>query len=290
MSTSPRLLLVDGSAVVYRAFYALPPLSSAAGVPTHAILGVATMLLKLRRDEAPAALGVAMDGPGPTRRHREFAAYKAQRPPMPESLVRQIPYIQRLLAALRTPILQLPEEEADDILGSMAIRAAALGYEVQIVTGDKDLLQVVGDRIRVRDPMKQQLIGPAEVEARFGVPPARVPDFLALTGDSSDNIPGVPGIGPKTARELLRQFGSLETLLLRAAEVARPMLRAALAQYAEQARFSLRLATIQTDLALSLEPAALALRPPDAPAVLALCRELGLSRLAEQFAQPRLGD
>jgi DNA polymerase-1 len=290
MSTLPLLLLVDGSAVVYRAFYALPPLSSPAGIPTHAILGVASMLLKLRRDEAPAALGVAMDGPGPTRRHREFAAYKAQRPPMPETLLRQLPYIQRLLAALRIPTLQTPEEEADDVLGSAAIRAAALGYEVQIVTGDKDLLQVVGDRIRVRDPMKQQLIGPAEVEARFGVPPARVPDFLALTGDSSDNIPGVPGIGPKTARELLRQFGSLEALLLRAAEVARPTLRAALAQYAAQARFSLRLATIQTDLALSLEPAALALRPPDTPAVLALCRELGFSRLAEQFQQPRLGD
>jgi DNA polymerase-1 len=205
MTDLPRLVLVDGTAVLYRAFYALPPLTNSRGEPTHAVLGFATMLLKLVREEAPQALAIAFDGPGPTTRHRVFAAYKAQRPPTPEGLIRQIPYVHRLLTALRVPALMIPGEEADDILGSVAVRAASHAYSVRIVSGDKDLLQVVTERILVRDPMKQMTLGPAEVVQRYGVPPARIPDLLALMGDSSDNIPGVPGIGEKTARALLER-------------------------------------------------------------------------------------
>ncbi len=228
MPDAPRLVLVDGSASLYRAFHALPPLSNSRGVPTHAILGFTTILLKLLREEEPQALAVVFDGPGPTARHREFPAYKAQRPAMPDALVGQIPFVHRVLQAMRVPVLMIEGEEADDILGTVAVRAAAQSYLVRVVTADKDLLQLVGERILVRDPLAPRTFGPAEVERRYGIAPGQVADFLALMGDSSDNIPGVPGVGEKTARDLLRRFGSLETVLARAADVERPKLREAL--------------------------------------------------------------
>ncbi len=288
MAPGSRLVLVDGTGSAYRAFYALPPLTAASGVPTNAVLGFATMLLKLLREEAPDAAAVAFDGPGPTTRHREFAAYKANRPETPEAFVRQIPYILRFLEGLRIPALQVPGEEAADILGSMATRAAAKGYEVTLVTGDKDLLQLVGERVTVRDPVKGRRTGPAEIREKYGVAPAGIPDFLALMGDSVDNIPGVPGVGEKTARELLERFGSLEAVLERAEEIPRLKLRAALRTHADQARLSRRLAEIRTDLPLGWSLHDLERREPDTGQVLALCRELTLTRLAAQFAQPSL--
>jgi hypothetical protein len=203
MPDVPRLVLVDGSASVYRAFHALPPLSNSAGIPTHAVLGFTTMLLKLVREEKPQALAIAFDGPGPTTRHREFPAYKANRPAMPDALAAQIPLIHRVVDAMRVPRLMVPGEEADDILGTVAVRAAAQAYDVRIVTSDKDLLQLVGERIVVRDPLTPKTNGPVEVQGRYGIVPRQVPDLLALMGDSSDNIPGVPGVGEKTARDLL---------------------------------------------------------------------------------------
>ena len=222
MADDSRLVLVDGSSSLYRAFFALPPLSNSKGTPTHAILGFTTMLLKLLREEEPDAVAVAFDGPGPTARHLEFAAYKAQRPEMPETMVQQIPYVHRVLAAMRVPVLRIPAEEADDILGSVAMRAAAGGYRVILVSGDKDLFQLVGERIVVRDTMKERIWGPAEVQERYGIAPRQFPDLLALMGDNIDNIPGVPGVGEKTARDLLQRFGTLEAVLERNAEVGRP--------------------------------------------------------------------
>jgi ribonuclease HI len=160
---------------------------------------------------------------------------------------------------------------------------------VRIVTADKDLLQLVGERIVVRDPLAPRTTGPAEVEGRYGISPRQVPDFLALMGDSSDNIPGVPGVGEKTARDLLRRFGSLEAALERATEVERPKLREALLTHAEQARLSKRLATIRTDLDVPWGVAELARRAPDTPAILAVFRELEFTRLVQQFEQPSLG-
>ena len=287
---APRLILVDGSGSVYRAFFALPSLTGPGGVPTNAVLGFATMFLKLLREETPEAIAVAFDGPGPTARHQVFADYKANRPATPEALVRQFPFILQFLSGLRVPALRVPGEEADDILGSAAAAAAAQGYQVTLVTGDKDLLQLVGERVTVRDPVKERRTGPAEVLARYGVPPAGIPDLFALMGDSVDNIPGVPGIGPKTARELLERFGTLDALLARSAEIPRAKLREALGAHADQARLSRRLATIRTDLPLPWAPADFARRDPDPAALLQLCRELGLARLAAQFAQPALGD
>ena len=289
MPDPPRLVLVDGSASLYRAFHALPPLSNSRGIPTHAVLGFTTMLLKLLREEEPRAVAIAFDGPGPTTRHREFPAYKANRPAMPDPLVAQIPLVHRVVDAMRVPRLMIQGEEADDILGTVAVRAAAEAYEVRIVTSDKDLLQLVGERIVTRDPLAPRTFGPAEVAVRYGIAPGQVPDLLAMMGDSSDNIPGIPGVGEKTARDLLRRFGSLEAVLERAAEVERPKLREALVAHAEQARLSKHLATIRTDLDVPWGVADLARRPPDAPALLAVFRELEFTRLVQQFEQPSLG-
>jgi 5'-3' exonuclease len=288
MADAPRLVLVDGSSSLYRAFFALPPLSNSKDLPTHAVLGFTTMFLKLLREEEPEAVAVALDGPGPTIRHQEFAGYKAQRPEMPDALAQQIPYVHRMLAALRVPVLMMPGEEADDILGSVAVRAAAEGWRVVLVTGDKDLLQMVGDRILVRDTMKERTWGPAEVQERYGISPGQIPDFLALMGDSVDNIPGVPGVGEKTARDLLQRFGTLEAVLDRTVEVERPRVREALRTHAEQARLSKRLTTIRTDLAIPWALADLTRKGPDTPTLLGLLRELEFSRLAQQFGQPGL--
>jgi len=269
MVTGLRLILVDGSSSLYRAFFALPPLSNSKGTPTHAILGFTSMFLKLLREEEPDALAVAFDGPGPTTRHREFAEYKAQRPAMPEAMAQQIPYVHRVLEAMRVPILMIPAEEADDILGTVAVRAAAEGYRVTLVSGDKDLLQVVGERIVVRDTMKEKTWGPAEVQERYGVSPGQFQDLLALMGDSIDNIPGVPGVGEKTARDLVQRYGTLEAVLERGVEVSRPRLRESLRTHAEQARMSKRLATIRTDLPVPWTAADLSRKAPDVPALLA---------------------
>ncbi len=288
MTKAPHLVLVDGSSSLYRAFHALPPLSNSRGMPTQAVLGFTTMLLKLLREEQPDAVGVAFDGPGPTSRHREYAEYKAQRPEMPETMVLQIPAVHRVVEAMRIPILRVPGEEADDILATVAVRAAAEGYDVALITGDKDLLQVVSDRIVVRDTMKQRTSGPREVEARYGIPPARLPDLLALMGDTIDNIPGIPGVGEKTARDLLQQFGTLEALLARLESVARPKLQDLLRKHGERARLSKRLATVHADLDLPWTTADLGRRAPDVPALLCLFRELEFSRLVQQFSQPDL--
>jgi 5'-3' exonuclease len=290
VATPARLFLVDGSSNLYRAFHALPPLSNSRGLPTHAILGFTTMLLKLVREDDPEALAVALDGPGPTVRHHLFAEYKANRPPMPDALARQIPYVQRVLEAMRVPMLMMSGEEADDILASAAVRAAGEGYRVVLVSGDKDLFQVVGDAIVVRDTMKGKTWGPAEVAERYGVSPGQFPELLALMGDSIDNIPGIPGVGDKTARDLLQRFGSLEGLLERGAEIRTPKLRQAVRAHAEQVRLSKRLATIRTDLPLPWGGGDFRRAAPDVAALLALFRELEFTRLAEQFAQPRIRD
>jgi len=289
VTSAARLFLVDGSSNLYRAFHALPPLSNSQGLPTHAILGFTSMLLKLLREDAPEALAVAFDGPGPTARHELFTEYKGNRPPMPDPLARQIPYVHQVLQAMRVPVLMVSGEEADDILASAAVRAAGEGYRVVLISGDKDLLQLVGDTIVVRDTMKGKTWGPAEVAQRYGVSPRQFPELLALMGDSIDNIPGIPGVGDKTARDLLQRFGSVEAVLERATEIASPKLREAVRTHAEQARLSQRLATIRTDLPLVWRPADFRRVPPDVPSLLTLFRQLGFSRLAEQFSQPTLG-
>ena len=281
----PACYLIDGSSYLYRAFHALPPLSTAQGVPTNAVLGFASMLLKVARERRPEYLGVAFDGPGPTVRHQAYAEYKAQRPPMPEALARQIPFVHRVLGALRVALLMAEAEEADDILATLARTAREGGVHAVIVTGDKDLLQRVADGITVYDPMRETWYDRGEVEARYGVPPEALVDLFGLIGDAIDNVPGVPGVGEKTARALLQEFGSLDRLLEEVAKVGRPKLRETLAAHAEQARRSRELVRIHTDVAIPVNLEGLRRRPPDAEAFLALCRELELNKLSASFAQ-----
>src|SRR5215467_2715075 len=256
MAKRPVVYLVDGSSYVYRAFFAIrQQLATSRGLPTKAVFGFKNMLQKLIRDEQAQYLGVAFDKSKTTFRHDMAPTYKAHRPSMPDELAVQVPYIHRLVEALDIPKLSLAGYEADDILGTLARRFEMEGCDVILVTGDKDLCQLVTDHITILDTMKDQRIGVAEVRERFGVGPEGVIDVLGLMGDSSDNIPGVPGVGEKTAKELLAQFGSLDALLARLDEVKRPKLRENLQQHAALARQSRLLATIdlQTPITVTLQ-------------------------------------
>ena len=256
MSERPTVYLVDGTAYVYRAFYAIrQQLSTSAGVPTKAVFGFKNMLQKLVQKEKPQYLGVAFDERGPTFRHEMDPNYKANRPPMPDDLEVQIPYIHRLIEAFNIPTIRLQGFEADDILGTLARRFEAQGCDVVLVTSDKDLCQLVTEHTTILDTMKDQRFGVAEVKERFGVEPQYVVDFLGLMGDSSDNIPGVPGVGEKTARQLLGEFGNLDALLEQADAVKRPKLRESLRDNADLARQSRELATIDVQTPGERRPA-----------------------------------
>src|SRR5499427_5503744 len=275
MAERPVVYLVDGSSYVYRAFFAIrQQLATSRGLPTKAVFGFKNMLQKLIRDEKAQYLGVAFDERGPTFRHDMAPTYKAHRPSMPDELAVQVPYIHRLVEALDIPKLSLAGYEADDILGTLARRFEMEGCDVVLVTGDKDLCQLVTDHITILDTMKDQRLGVAEVRERFGVGPEGVIDVLGLMGDSSDNIPGVPGVGEKTAKELMAQFGNIEAMLARLDEVKRPKLRELLLQHAEAARQSRLLATIdlQTPIAVTLQ--ALAVGEPRLEELRALYQEL----------------
>ena len=246
-SSRKTLYLIDGSAYIYRAFFALPALNNSQGLQTNAILGFTTTLLKILRERKPDGLVVAFDEKGPTLRHAEFKAYKAQRPPMPEGMSAQIPYIHRVVDALNIPAVRQAGYEADDLIGTLAHQAEQAGFDVVIVTGDKDMFQLLTPHVRIYDPVKDKWLGEAECRERFGVEPARVVEIMGLMGDATDNIPGVKGIGEKTAMKLIAQFGTIEELLRRVEEVTPPRIKALLIEQAENARLSRRLATIQLD-------------------------------------------
>jgi DNA polymerase-1 len=279
---TPRLFLIDGYSNIFRAFYAIRNLSNSRGEPTNAVYGFVTMLRKLLREENPELIGVALDV-GKTFRSEKYEEYKANRAPMPEDLASQMPYIRRTLEAYRIPILELKGWEADDVLGSLSCRAAEAGYQVVLVSADKDLMQLVEPRVSLFHTGRNKLYGPADVEEDFGVPPAKVADVLALMGDAIDNIPGVPGIGDKGAKSLIQEYGSLEDLLARAAEVKKKSYREGLEQHAEQARLSKELSTIHTDLEIPFDPEALRHDQPDPEALRALFTELEFFSLVEEL-------
>src|SRR4030042_3031514 len=215
MARLKRFFLIDGSSYIFRAFYALKGLSTVKGIPTNASFGFTSMLLKVLRDPKPDGVAVIFDAKGPTFRTKLYADYKAHRPSVPPDLTAQIPYIKKIVEGFRIPALEKEGFEADDVMGTIAKKAEKDGIEVVIVTGDKDLLQLVSDRVTLLDTMKDSHKGLREVKERFGVTPERLPDIMGLSGDSVDNIPGVPGIGEKTAVELIKRFGSLDALLQR---------------------------------------------------------------------------
>ena len=269
MTTPKPLLLVDGSSWLHRAFNALPALSTKSGEPTGAMYGVLNMLRKLLADYRPDVLAVVFDAPGKTFRHELFADYKAHRPPLDPQLVQQIEPLHACVRALGLPLLQVPGVEADDVIGTLTRQAAARGLPVLIVSGDKDLAQLVGEQVRMLDTMKNVVTDVAGVEQKFGVPPARIVDWLALVGDSSDNIPGVPGVGAVTAAKWLRQYGSLDALIANAAAISGKIgdkLRAGL----EQLPLSRQLATLDCNVPLPVAFEDLRPAPPDAATLRAL--------------------
>jgi len=279
-SAAGRLVVVDAANTIYRAFFALPPLRSPKGVPTNAALGFVTQLQKVLREESPDHVVVVMDAPGKSFRAEIYPAYKATRDKQPEDLSAQIPLVRELVAALGIPLLEVPGVEADDVIATLVAKAPP-EMPITILSTDKDLMQLVSDRVRLLDTMKDRRFGPAEVEERFGVPVERVLDLRALVGDPSDNIPGVKGIGEKGAAQLLREFGSLDALLERAAEVPGKRAREALLAQADEARLSRRLATLERDVALPVGLDALHRTAPDTERLRALYRDLGFTRLLE---------
>ncbi|MEI7894676.1 MAG: 5'-3' exonuclease H3TH domain-containing protein, partial [Myxococcales bacterium] len=252
------LYLVDLSSYVFRAYHAIAPLSSSKGEPTHAVLGTVNMLQKIVIDRRPHSFAVAMDSKGPTFRHELDPAYKANRPPPPPDLSQQMSRCEAVVRAYNIPVYQCDGVEADDLIAAVVKRASAEGYRVVIVSADKDLMQLVcDDQVLLWDSMRDKVYGPAEVKEKLGVPPNLVRDYLALTGDTSDNVPGVPSVGPKTATDLLTQFGSLDPLYTRLAEVARAKLRETLAAHEADALLSQRLVTLDAALAIDWDPLAL---------------------------------
>ena len=283
-SSKPKTLyLIDGSAYIYRAFFALPALNNSKGLQTNAVYGFTTMLLKILRERQPDGLVVAFDEKGPTLRHQEFKEYKAQRPPMPEGMSAQIPYIHRVVEALNIPAVRQAGYEADDLIGTLACKAEQAGYDVAIVTGDKDMFQLLTSHVRIYDPVKDKWSGEAECHERFGVEPARVVEVMGLMGDSTDNIPGVKGIGEKTAIKLIAQFGTIEELLRRVEEVTPPRTKAMLMEQADNARLSRKLATIDVDSPVDFDAAALRVKPPHTEQLLDLLRELEFTTLLKAF-------
>jgi DNA polymerase-1 len=273
-----KLLLVDGSSYLYRAFHALPPLTNSQGVPTGAVLGVLNMLNKLMKEESPARVAVVFDAPGRTFRDDLFEQYKAHRPSMPDDLRSQVQPLLDAVAALGLPLLRIAGVEADDVIGTLAKQAADGGYDVLISTGDKDMAQLVGPRISLVNTMSNTRMDREGVKAKFDVFPEQIVDYLALVGDSSDNIPGVTGVGPKTAAKWLNQYQNLDSLIANAASIAGRVgenLRGELPKL----ELSRKLATIETAVPLTLSAEELSAGPPDVPRLRELYARLELRLL-----------
>ena len=283
MSDQPqRLFLIDGSSYIYRAYYAIRHLSNSQGMATNAIYGFTNMLLKVMRDLKPDQLAVIFDSKGPTFRKEIYPDYKANRAAMPEDLVPQIPYIKRVVQAFNLPGIEMPGYEADDIIATLAKKFSAEGMEVTVVTGDKDLMQIVDDHIQLLDTMKDKVYGPAEVTERFGGAD-KVVEVQALSGDSSDNIPGVPGIGEKTAKMLIDEYGDVETLLANLDQL-KGKRRENLENYADLARLSKKLVTLVDNLELKVDDHNFTLAEPDREALTELFKECEFYKLLQEFS------
>src|SRR5205807_1822845 len=289
-SGSKKLFLVDAMAHVYRAFFAPMPqrLTGPNGTPTNVPFLFGNILKRLIKDYDPKYIGVVFDPPGATFRDKLFEKYKAQRQPMPDDMRVQIPLVRRLCEAMRLPVLEERGYEADDVIGTIATEAARQGFEVLIVSNDKDMMQLVGKNVRTLKTGSggakgDILVDEAKVQELLGVPAEKVVDYMALLGDTVDNIPGAKGIGEKGAAELITKYGSVEKALDRADEVANKRYREALQQQRDQVLMSKQLAAISTDVPMKLDFEALERREPDVPALAALYRELGFSSLLKEL-------
>ena len=278
------IVLIDASGWLFRAYHALPPLTSSKGEATGAIYGMINMISRLMRDHAPTRIAVVFDAPGKTFRDELYADYKANRDATPDDLIAQIPAIHKVVQAMGLPILHVAGVEADDVIGTLARQGDASGCDVLIVTSDKDMAQLVNARISLLDTMKNRRLDPAGVDEKFGVPPGCIIDYLALIGDTSDNIPGVTLVGPKTAAKWLKSYGSLDGIVDNAAQFAGKTgenLRASIAS--GQLALSRQLATIDCTLSLPVSIDELTPAAPDPAALAALYAHYEFNRLLSEL-------
>jgi len=291
MPAAPKkLFLVDAMAHIYRAFFAPMPqrLTGPGGVPTNVPFLFGNILRRLIKDYQPDYMAIVFDPPGATFRDKLFEKYKAQRQPMPDEMRVQLPFVRRLCEAMRLPMLEIKGYEADDVIGTMAVRARKLNVDVMIVSNDKDMMQLVGKNVRTLrtgsgGAKGDTIVDEKKVEEILGVPPQKVVDYMALLGDKIDNIPGAKGIGEKGAAELIQKYGSVESALDHATEVSNKRYREALEQQREQVMMSKQLAAIATDAPMDLKLQELELRPADGPALVELYRELGFNSLLREL-------
>ncbi len=287
---APRLFLIDSFGFIFRAYHArsrsgAPPMRTSTGLSTEAVYIFHNMLRKLLAEQKPEYIAAIFESTGPTFREEAFAEYKANRSEMPVDLSEQIPYVRRILEALRVPILEYTGFEADDVIGTLSRRALDSGVDVVIVSSDKDMMQLVNERVSMFNPVKEDAFyDPAGVEQFMGVPPGKVADLLALKGDAIDNIPGAPGIGDKGARDLILRFGSVEQAIEHAEEVERKMYRESLKNYRDQILLSKRLAAIDTNVPIEFDLGAVAAAAPDTDALKPLYRELEFFSLLRELS------
>ena len=283
MSEVKSLVLIDGSSYLYRAFYALPGLTAPSGQPTGAIYGVLTMLHKLIKDERPNLLGIVFDAPGKTFRHELFPEYKANRARTPEDLIIQIEPLLAAIENLGLPLMRVNGVEADDVIGTLAKEAEQRGMNTLIATSDKDFTQLVSDKITLLDTMKNRLTDRSGVIEKFGLPPEQIIDFLTLSGDASDNIPGVPTVGPKTAVKWLQQYSSLAGVIEHAEEISGKV-GEALRESIPRLNLYQQLATIDCSLELDCTVDDLVIRESKDDELFAQFKNLGLHALIKQFS------
>src|SRR6185312_9111832 len=284
------LFLVDGSGYIFRAYHALPPLTRESdGLQVNAVLGFCNMLWKLlaemRPDEKPTHLAVVFDKSEKTFRTDFYPEYKAHRPDLPEDLRPQFPLIRDAVRAFEIPCLEQAGYEADDLIATYARLACEAKATTTIVSSDKDLMQLVGNGVIMYDTMKDKRIGRDEVIEKFGVPPEKVIEAQALIGDSTDNVPGVPGIGPKTAAELIGQYGDLESVLAHATEIKQQKRRENLIEFAEQARVSKRLVTLDQNVPLDVAADDLAVHEPDYKNLIAFLKAMEFPTITRRIAE-----
>jgi DNA polymerase-1 len=286
MATAKQIYLIDGTAYIYRAYHAIRSLSNSKGFPTNAIFGFTRMLMKLIEERQPRFVGMFFDAKGPTFRHDRYPAYKANRPPMPDDMAAQIPHIKAVTAAFRIPVLEMSGFEADDLIGTVARQAEADGFEVVLVTGDKDFVQLLTERISIYDPMKDRAVAATDFRRDHGLEPLQMIDVMGLSGDTADNVPGVPGIGPKTALDLIRTYQSIDGVYERIEEITKAKQRANLENNRDKAFLSRELVRIETAAPLAFSPTAFEHQPPDQAKLTELFQTFEFRQLQQAFADP----
>ncbi len=285
MTEEKTIYLIDGTAYIHRAYHAIRELANSKGLPTNAVFGFTRMLLKLMEERNPEYAGMFFDSRGPTFRHHMYTAYKANRPSMPDDMAIQIPYIKQITAAFNLPIIEMPGFEADDLIGTLARRAEKEGFTVVMITGDKDFMQLVSEKIAIWDPMKESATDLRTIRENFGLEPHQMIDVQGLSGDSIDNIPGVPGIGPKTAVDLIKTHGSMQGVYEKLDTISKKKQRENLENYKDQAFLSRELVTIKTDVPVISDLAKFKVTEPDRHKLSELFKDLEFRQLQQSLPE-----